>query len=119
MEESILTSIKKMLGLSDDYTAFDVDIVTHINSALMVLSQIGVGPNAFTITGPTETWKDLIGDARSLQLVKTYVYLKVRLLFDPPSVGSVVSSYEKQIQEYEWRLQVQAEEVRGYAGLFE
>lgn len=108
--ESILTSIKKLLGVSEKYDHFDADIIMHINSAFMVLSQIGVGPdNGFTIEDDTTTWLDYIPDGSNLEAVKTYIYLKVRLLFDPPSSSFVLESMKRQIEEYEWRLNVQSE----------
>jgi hypothetical protein len=82
--DSILISIKKMLGIEDEYTHFDFDIIININSVLMTLNQLGVGPVVcFSITGKDELWTDFLGDSIDLDAVKTYVYLKVRLLFDP------------------------------------
>lgn len=109
--ESILTSIKKLLGIEKDYTHFDADIIIHINSVLSVLSQIGVGPSGgYSITGADETWDQFIQtDANSFAMVKSYVYLKVRLLFDPPLSSAAVDSINKQIAEYEWRLFVVAD----------
>lgn len=110
--ESILTSIKKMLGIADNYTHFDADIIMHINSVLMTLTQIGVGPSSgFYIEDETTAWTEFIPDMTKLQAVKTYVYLKVRLLFDPSSLGSAtLAAYERQIQELEWRLNIGAED---------
>ena len=109
--ESILTSIKKLLGIEKDYTHFDQDIIIHINSTLSVLKQIGVGPySGFAITGANETWDQFIQtDPYSFSMVKSYVYLKVRLLFDPPLSSAAVDSINKQIAEYEWRLFVEAD----------
>lgn len=109
--ESILTSIKKLLGIAEDYTHFDADIIMHINSVFMVLTQLGVGPSeGFYIEDKSMFWEDFIDDPTQLQAVKTYVYLKVKLVFDPSSVGSsTLASYERQIQELEWRLNVAAE----------
>lgn len=104
--ESILTSIKKLLGIESAYTHFDNDLILHINSVFMILNQLGVGPdNCFSITGPSETWNDFMGND-NLDLVKSYMFLKVKLLFDPPLGGTVMDSYNKQIAEYEWRLNV-------------
>lgn len=104
--ESILTSIKKLLGIESAYTHFDNDLIMHINSVFMILNQLGVGPdNCFSITGSSETWNDFMGDD-NLDLVKSYMFLKVKLLFDPPLGGTVMDSYNKQIAEYEWRLNV-------------
>lgn len=109
--ESILTSIKKLLGPEEEITNFDTDIIIHINSALMVLTQLGVGPSeGYFITGPSETWNDFLGkDLSKLEAVKSYIYLKVRLLFDPPASSAVIESTNKMIQEFEWRLNVGAE----------
>lgn len=109
--ESILTSIKKMLGIAEEYTQYDADIIMHINSVFMILTQLGVGPSTgFYIEDESAEWVDFIPDLAKLQAVKTYIYLKVRLLFDPASLGSAtLSSYERQIQELEWRLNVIAE----------
>ena len=111
MEKSILTSIKKLLGLADDYTNFDTDIIIHINSAIMILSQLGVGPQdeVFQITSEKDKWSDLIDEDDNLEAVKTYIYLKVKMVFDPPQHGPTESALKESIQEYEWRLCHQAE----------
>ena len=114
MEESILKSIKKSLGLAEDYDVFDVDIVMAINSAFMVLFQIGVGPkNGFAITGDSQTWSDFFGAENQLEAVKTYVYLKTRIIFDPPQSSFVLESLNKMAAEYEWRLNIHAEGAFG------
>lgn len=109
--ESILTSIKKLLGIAEEYEHFDPDIVMHINSVFMTLTQLGVGPSeGFYITDEEAIWSDFISDPNKLQAVKTYMYLKVRLVFDSASLGSAtLSAYERQIQELEWRLNHDAE----------
>lgn len=109
--ESILTSIKKLLGIAEEYTHFDQDIIMHINSVFMTLTQLGVGPSkGFCIEDDSAYWEDFIEDPYRLQAVKTYIFLKVKLVFDPSSVGSsTLASYERQIQELEWRLNVAAE----------
>ena len=109
--ESILTSIKKLLGLAEDYGPFDSDIIMHINSVFMTLTQLGVGPaEGFIITDDSAIWTDFIEDASKLQAVKTYIFLRVKLLFDPGSVGSsTLAAYERMIQEFEWRLNVEVE----------
>lgn len=109
--ESILTSIKKMLGIAEEYKQFDMDIIIHINSVFTTLMQLGVGPSkGFYIEDDTLEWTDFIPDLTKLQAVKTYMYLKVRLLFDPTSLGSAtLAAYERQIQELEWRLNTIAE----------
>lgn len=107
METSILTSIKKMLGIAEDYTEFDEDIITHINSVFLNLTQLGVGPEeGFMIEDDTAVWEDFIDDSIQLQAVKTYMYLKVKLLFDPPLSSSVTESFTRMIAELEWRLNV-------------
>lgn len=103
--DSILTSIKKLLGIAEEYDHFDSDLIMHINSVFMVLNQLGVGPvEGFSITGKTETWEDFTQNDLMIQSVKSYVYLKVRLLFDPPSSSAVMESINRQISELEWRL---------------
>lgn len=107
METSILTSIKKMLGIAEDYTEFDEDIITHINSVFLNLTQLGVGPEeGFVIEDNTAVWEDFIDNSIQLQAVKTYMYLKVKLLFDPPLSSSVTESFTRMIAELEWRLNV-------------
>uniref|UniRef100_A0AAU7GYC9 Virion structural protein n=1 Tax=Streptomyces phage Scarif TaxID=3158858 RepID=A0AAU7GYC9_9CAUD len=111
MAQSILNSTKKILGLGENDTSFDVDIMLHINSVISVLTQVGIGPaEGFMIEDATATWDAFVGDDPRLNLVKTYVYLRVRLLFDPPGTSFVIDSMEKQISEFEWRLNVQREE---------
>lgn len=104
--ESILTSIKKLLGITKEYEHFDADIIMHINSVFMTLTQLGVGPSeGFYIEDDEAVWTDFISDPAKLQAVKTYMYLKVRLVFDSASLGSAtLSAYERQIQELEWRM---------------
>lgn len=110
--ESILTSIKKMLGIVEEYEHFDPDLIMHINSALSVLTQIGVGPSeGFQIRDANDSWIDFIPDDSKLQLVKSYIYLKVRLLFDPPQSSAAMTSINQQISEFEWRLQVAADPI--------
>lgn len=103
--ESILESIKKLLGIIPEDTIFDNDIIIHINSVFMILTQIGVGPSeGFSIKDKSSTWEQFIVDGNKLQAIKSYMYLKVRLLFDPPLSSAVMSSIERQISELEWRL---------------
>jgi hypothetical protein len=113
MEQSILTSTKKILGIAEDYTVFDLDIITHINTAFSTLTQLGVGPaQGFMIEDATETWTDFIGeDDLQYNSVKSYVFLRVRHLFDPPTTSYLISASERQIQELEWRLNVHREET--------
>lgn len=111
MTESILTSIKKLLGIDKSYKHFDPDLIMHINSVFSILTQLGVGPpNGFSIAGDTEKWDSFIAkDSDNFSLVKSYVHLKVKLLFDPPLGSAVIESINKQISEFEWRLNVAAE----------
>lgn len=110
MEESILTSIKKLLGISADYTNFDTDIIIHINSVFMVLHQLGVGPTeGFRIENENNIWSEFVDESDNLDAVKTYVYLKVKLIFDPPLSSAVMESVKQTINELEWRLNIQAE----------
>ncbi len=108
MPNSILLTIKKMLGLGDDYTAFDVDIIVFINSALMTLQQLGVG-SGITITGPNETWDDLNPEGIMIDGVKNYIYICVKMVFDPPASSFVMDALKQQKEELEWRLREQAE----------
>jgi|SRR3954451_20580782 hypothetical protein len=113
MEQSILTSTKKILGIADDYIAFDHDVIVHINSTFSTLTQLGLGPiSGFQIEDATSVWADFIGEPYDFQYnaVKSYVYLKVRMLFDPPATSYIITAMEKQIQELEWRLNVRREE---------
>ena len=106
MEESILTSIKKRLGITEDYTVFDQDIIMDINTVIMILNQMGVGATNFHIVDKTATWEDFIGTENTiLEMVKSYIYLKVRLIFDPPTTGGgVLDATNDMIAELEWRL---------------
>ena len=109
--DSILTSIKKLLGITEEYTHFDADLIMHINSVLMTLRQMGIGPsNGFSITGSYETWEDFLGDELSmLESVKSYTYHKVRLMFDPPTSSALMEAINRQIGELEWRLNIASE----------
>lgn len=110
MEESILTSIKKLLGLTEEYTNFDADIIMHINSVFMILNQLGVGPaNGFRIEDENATWDEFITEDDNLDAVKSYIHLKVKLLFDPPLNSAVMEAMKQTINELEWRLNVKAE----------
>lgn len=105
MEESILISTKKILGLDASYTPFDLDVITHINAAFSLLNQLGVGPlEGFFISDDTAVWADFIVPQEQLHLVKTYIFLKARVLFDPPGTSFLLESANNQIKEYEWRL---------------
>jgi GDP-D-mannose dehydratase len=112
MLTSILTSVKKNLGIDVSYTAFDEDIIMHINSAFSTLEQLGVGPEGgFAISDATAVWASFLGTDARLNSAKTYVYLSVRLLFDPPSTSYLITAMEKQKEELGWRLNVTREEV--------
>ena len=110
MEESILTSIKKLLGLPEDYKQFDTDVIMHINTVFMILNQLGVGPeNGFRITDKATTWNDYLPEDSDLDGVKTYMYLKVRTFFDPPQNSTLMDAINKQADMLEFRLNVNAE----------
>ena len=103
--DSILTSIKKLLGITEEYEHLDQDIIIHINSVFMILTQMGVGPeDGFVIKDSTATWNDFTNDNRAIESVKTYMYLKVKLLFDPPASSSVMEAINRSINDIEWRL---------------
>lgn len=110
LQSSILNTIKQMLGIDETFNGFDPEIIIDINSALMTLHQLDIGPSdGFQIASESDIWEDLTVDVSQLNGIKTYIYLKTRLLFDPPSNSFLVQSMEKQIQELEWRLNVNAE----------
>jgi hypothetical protein len=112
MPTSILNSVKKTLGVPEDYEAFDPDIILHINSVLSVLEQLGVGPAGGTfIDGPDQTWEEYIAIPSKFNLIRSYVSLRVRLLFDPPVSSFHVDAIKEQIREFEWRLNVQREDT--------
>lgn len=105
--ESILTSIKKLLGIAEEYEHFDADIIMHINSVFSVLTQLGVGPSSgYSIEDDSSVWNDYIKDDSRIELVKSYMHLRVKLLFDPPSSSAVMESMNRMISEFEWRLNV-------------
>lgn len=102
---SILDSVKKVLGFEPEYTAFDIDIIMHINSVFSTLNQLGVGPvDGFSIEDKAAEWASFIGSTKNISSVKTYVCLKVRLIFDPPATSFAIEAFEKQATELEWRL---------------
>lgn len=105
--DSILTSIKKLLGITEEYDHFDADIIMHINSVFGILTQIGVGPTAgFYIKDKSAKWTDFLPEDAKLEMVKSYVYLKVRLLFDPPQASSLAEAIKNNAAELEWRISV-------------
>lgn len=108
--DSILITIKRLLGVDENYDHFDVDIIIAINTAFMTLNQIGVGPESgFMIQDKTQTWTDFLGDRKDLQSIITFVYYNARLIFDPPQNSFLVDSIKQQISEISWRLNVQVE----------
>lgn len=111
--DSILTSIKKLLGIQEDYTHFDPELIIHINSVFVILNQLGVGPDEpFSIEDETSKWEDFLTNSKEIKMVESYMYLRVRLLFDPPNNSFLVNAIEKQISEFEFRQLVQAEEIK-------
>lgn len=113
--ESILTSIKKVLGIYEDDTSFDVDIIMHINTVFMILRQMGIGPSrGFSVTTAYDTWNDYLSDSSLIESVKTYVALKVKLIFDPPASSAVIEAMNRTISELEWRLNAQADYAKSF-----
>lgn len=109
--DSILTSIKKMLGIAEEDKYYDPDVIMHINSVFMTLNQLGVGPaSVFHIADDTSVWTDFVSDdSFPVEAIKTYVYLKVKLVFDPPNNSAVIESIHNSINELEWRINLAAE----------
>lgn len=114
LEEKILSSIKKLLGLNDGVTVFDTDIVIHINTVFANLAQMGVGPQnaegkniGFKISTGNEVWGDFTANDILIENVKTYVYIKVKMVFDPPTSSALIDAYNAQAKELEWRLYTQ------------
>lgn len=118
--ESILTSVKKLLGIAEEYTAFDPDIIMSINSVFVILEQLGVGPDGgFSITDSSTTWNDYFGaseDIEQNEAVKNYIALKVKLMFDPPTSSTVMQATTNLTSELEWRLNVACDKTHGYGG---
>lgn len=101
----ILESIKALLGIETSVTHFDNELIILINSAFMTMMQIGVGPtDGFVIVGTDEVWTDFLGDRKDLEMVKNFIFLKVKIIFDPPTNSAVLDAYERVLKEYEWRL---------------
>ena len=110
--DSILTSIKKMIGPSVDNTYFDSDIMTHINTVFMELQQLGAGPeNGFFIEDKNAVWTDFMQSSTLLNSIKTFMYLKVKLIFDPPSSTAAIDSINRIIDKLEWHINDQAERL--------
>lgn len=111
MPQSILASTKKLIGLNEADTSFDLDIMIHLNSMISVLTQVGIGPaEGFMIEDSTATWESFIGGDPRMSMVKSYLYLRVRLIFDPPGTSFVLDAMNKTVAELEWRVNVQREE---------
>lgn len=109
---SILVSIKKLLGLDIAYNVFDEDIMLFINSTILSLRQIGVEiPPGFTVKSDIENWEDMIGDTKRLEAVKSYIFIKVKLMFDPPTSSFVIKAYEDQLKELEWRINAEVDKA--------
>jgi len=117
MNESILDTIKKLLGAAPAYTPFDEDILVHINTYLRSLNQLGVGSNSFTVSSDVETWSDFLGEDTALfAQVKSYLYGKVKLVFDPPTSSIVLQALKEATDENEWRIIEYADQKRREAG---
>lgn len=115
--ESILTSIKKLLGIAEEYEHFDADLIMHINSVFSILTQLGVGPSeGFSIEDEVAVWTDFIPEKSKIEFVKSYVHLKVKLLFDPPLSSAVIESMNRMISELEWRILVAVDPVEDSDG---
>lgn len=113
MDESILDSIKSAAGVNADDNAFDDELIMHINTVFMTLRQLGVGPSEpFLISDSSSVWNDFISDSKIFPMVKSYTSLCVRRLFDPPTSGALMTAIEKTIAEYEWRLNVEADDYK-------
>jgi len=105
MDNSILTSIKKLLGIAEEFTQFDQDIIIHINAVFSILNQMGVGTEkAFFISDETSIWSDFLDDREDLEMIKSYMYMKVRMMWDPPTSSTLAESMKNMISEYEWRM---------------
>lgn len=110
LENSILNDIKSMLGPTYDDESFDTDIIIYINSTFTILRQLGVGPKyGYRIKDKNNIWSEFVKDTEGLDAVKTYIYLKVKLVFDPPLNASLVEAFNTQVKELEWRLNVSVE----------
>ena len=113
--DSILTSIKKILGIYEEDTSFDVDIIMHINTVFMILRQMGIGPSeGYSIRDRYDMWTDYLSDTSLIESVKTYIALKVRLIFDPPASSTMIEAMNRTISELEWRLNVQADYSKSF-----
>lgn len=111
MDDSILVSVKRALGIQPENTEFDHDIIMHINTVLSILYQLGLGDDAFVVDSSKQKWYDLLRGKTKLNFIKTYMFLKVKLMFDPPTTGSVMESYNRQIAELEFRINTEADPI--------
>lgn len=115
--DSILTSVKKDLGIAEEYTHFDPDVIMGINTAFSILTQLGVGPvSGFSISDSSAVWSDFVSDMSKLELVKTYVSKKTKMLFDPPLSSAVIESMNRVISELEWRINVAVDPANAFGG---
>lgn len=113
MNTSILQTIKDSAGININDDAFDNELILHINSAFMTLRQLGVGPDTpFVISDRTNLWSEFTEDSNILPMVKSYIALKVRLLFDPPTSSSLMTAMQETLKEYEWRLNVEDDDYK-------
>lgn len=113
--DSILNSIKKVLGIYEEDTSFDVDIMMHINTVIMILRQMGIGPaNGYSISSSYDNWDDYLKDSSLIESVKTYIALKVRLIFDPPASSAIIEAMNRTISELEWRLNAQVDYAESF-----
>ena len=108
---SILDDTKKLLGLDSSYTAFDTDVIVHINTVLSIISQLGLGSDGgMSIVDNTVTWTNLFGSDPTLNYIKSYVFMRVKMMFDPPQTSFAIEAYNNQIKELEWRINVNRED---------
>lgn len=115
--ESILTNIKNLLGIEEEYEHFDKDLIILINSVFMILNQLGLGPkNGYSIVDKSNIWEEFVMSRTDLEGIRSYMYLKVKLMFDPPNTGYLVESMTKLCSEFEWRLNLQVEGGPNFEG---
>ena len=113
MDNSVLNTIKAMIGPSVSYSGFDTDLTIHINSSLMYLAQMGIVPDGTKITDENTTWHDIIGDNNMLEGIKSYLYFKTRIMFDPPANNAILTAYNEEIKQLEWRMGITCDEAAG------
>lgn len=113
MTESVLNTIKTMIGPSVSYDGFNTDLIIHMNSALMYLAQMGIVSDGTKITDETTTWQDLIGEETKLEGIKSYLYFKARIMFDPPASATILNAYNEEIKQLEWRMGITCDERDG------